>query len=112
MMINILEKMKIIEDDTLAQLKLKPNSQIYQVIFYLSPGDTHSFHSPAKVQIKSKMNIVRKLRPANKQSILNKQGLAYEGNSRKMVPSTYSVSKGSQQYYMGLVFVTESNMYE
>jgi phosphatidylserine decarboxylase len=38
-------------------------SRIYSIIFYLAPGDYHRFHSPTRLNLKSRNHILGHLAP-------------------------------------------------
>lgn len=56
-----------------SQMKVHPasaHSKLYSIIFYLSPGDYHHYHSPAHFKIEASTHIPGKLRPVYEKYLL------------------------------------------
>lgn len=60
----------VLEDELFKTLKLKDQAnKIYQVIFYLNPGDYHRYHSPTEVLVKRSNHILGYLAPVKESYI-------------------------------------------
>ena len=61
--------------------KKSQKNKIYQVIFYLIPGDYHRFHSPTDFHIKKRLHLVGYLYPV-KESYVETHDAVFESNER------------------------------
>jgi len=61
--------------------KKSSTNKIYQVIFYLNPGDYHRFHSPTEFYIKKRLHFVGFLYPV-KESYVETHKEVFETNER------------------------------
>lgn len=66
-------------------LKRNPENSLYQIIFYLAPGDYHRFHSPADFQIVTRTVIPGSLHKVNEKSLRENGGKVYNKNYRVLL---------------------------
>lgn len=62
-------------------LKTHKDSKLYQVIFYLNPGDYHRYHAPTDVLVKRAWHIAGYLAPV-KENYIGSKPRVYETNER------------------------------
>ncbi|EGR31450.1 phosphatidylserine decarboxylase, putative [Ichthyophthirius multifiliis] len=88
----------VMEGALFESFKLKnPKSKIYQVIFYLNPGDYHRYHSPANILIKKRNHIVGYLAPV-KELYIQKNPRVYEENERVALFGEWDFGQFTQVY--------------
>jgi phosphatidylserine decarboxylase len=83
--------------------KKRDNTKMYQIIFYLAPGDYHRYHLPTDFLLKSRSHIVGHLAPV-KVSYITKHKKVYETNERVALFGTYTYG------FMSLVLVGAMNV--
>lgn len=74
-------KSLIYTEKDLAKIKKNEENSLYSVIFYLSPGDYHRYHSPTDFKVKRRNHILGYLWPV-KESYIEKNSGVYEDNER------------------------------
>lgn len=90
--------------------KLKKNdTNLYQVIFYLCPGDYHRFHSPYNLKLKARRSIDGAVKAVNLKSLLANGGVVYEKNARKVLHFAYNTEK-KKNLYLGMTMVGALNV--
>lgn len=67
--------------EEISKLKVNPKNKLYQVIFYLAPGDYHRFHSPTDFEVKKKEKIEGLLLSVNEKTLIKRKKV-YEKNGR------------------------------
>lgn len=94
-----------IKGEILETMKKKSSqNKIYQVIFYLNPGDYHRFHSPMTFFIKRRLHLVGYLFPV-KESYIEKHEGVFETNERIAV-----FGESPEHGFLALVFVGAMNV--
>jgi len=94
-----------IKGEILDSMKKKSNkNKIYQIIFYLNPGDYHRFHCPTDFFIKKRFHIVGYLFPV-KESYVETHKEVFETNERIAV-----FGESPQHGFVSLVFVGALNV--
>lgn len=68
-------------EEDLENIKKNKENKLYSIIFYLSPGDYHRYHSPTAFKVKRRGHIVGHLWPVKEDYIEKNQGV-YEDNER------------------------------
>ena len=58
-------------------MKKLESNKLYQIIFYLAPGDYHRFHSPSEFCIVSKREIEGGCKSVNLKALLKWKGEVY-----------------------------------
>lgn len=76
-------------DYEISALKRNPNNALYQIIFYLAPGDYHRFHSPADFQIVTRMAVPGSLFGVSEKSLKKHGGKVYNKNYRVLLEGRY-----------------------
>lgn len=71
------------------KLKVNPSNKLYQVIFYLAPGDYHRFHSPTDFFVHTREKIEGLLLSVKEKTLIKKKKV-YEKNCRLVVNGLYS----------------------
>jgi len=89
--------------DFLDKLKKDKKNKLYSVIYYLSPGDYHRYHSPAEINIKQRIHIAGLLWPV-KPAFIEKNARVYETNERISIFSKWAHG------LMNIVFVGATNV--
>lgn len=94
-----------IKDEILKTMKKKSsNNKIFQIIFYLNPGDYHRFHSPTTFFLKRRLHLVGYLFPV-RESYLESHDAVFETNERVSV-----FGESALHGFFALVFVGALNV--
>lgn len=74
-------KKEVYSEQDLQEIKKNKDNKLYSVIFYLSPGDYHRYHSPATFTVKRRNHILGHLWPVKVSYVESTPGV-YEDNER------------------------------
>ena len=84
-------------------MKSNPENKLYQVIFYLAPGDYHRFHSPCDFNVNLRKYIDGVFLSVSEKTLIKRKKV-YEKNARMCLHGTW------KEGYMSMVMVGALNV--
>ena len=94
--------------EQIRKMKKNPGNKLYQVIFYLAPGDYHRFHCPADFLVSTREKIEGILLSVNERTLIKKKKV-YEKNARVVLNGVWG-SETEANFAMSMVMVGALNV--
>ena len=94
--------------EQIQKMKKNPLNKLYQVIFYLAPGDYHRFHCPTDFLVSTREKIEGILLSVNERTLIKRKKV-YEKNARVVLNGTWQ-SETEASFAMSMVMVGALNV--